>query len=245
MSHRFYVDTPITAGEAVLLGAEAHHLQHVLRGRVGDEVILLDGSGCEHVARVSRLARSQVDLVVLTSRQVDRELPCQIELGVALPKADRQRWLIEKLVELGVARVVPLRTQRSVVHPDPQSLVKLQRAVKEASKQCGRTRLLQVAELQPLAAFLQAAPATATRWIADPGGGPLAGIPGDGSPCHLAVGPEGGWTEDELARARAAGWQAISLGARVLRIETACLVLAALWSQGATAGGAGVQPAGS
>ena len=89
---------------------------------------------------------------------------------MALPKADRQRWLIEKLVELGVARVVPLQTQRSVVHPDQRSLVKLHRTVVEASKQCGRNRLMEVAPLAPLADYLQAAAPAALKWIADPTG---------------------------------------------------------------------------
>jgi len=228
MDHRFFVDHPITSAQAILAGSEAHHLQHVLRGSVGDEVILLDGSGHEFVARVTRLARAHVELVVLESRLVDRELPREMVMGVALPKADRQRWLIEKLVELGVARVVPLRTQRSVVHPDQQSLVKLQRSVKEASKQCGRTRLLEVAEIVPLADYLQTTPASASKWIADPAGTSPASIPTGASSYYLAVGPEGGWADDELSLARAAGWHAVSLGARILRIETACLVLAAL-----------------
>ena len=101
---------------------------------------------------------------------VDRELPREIVVGVALPKADRQRWLIEKLVELGVARVVPLQTQRSVVHPDQRSLAKLHRTVVEASKQCGRNRLMEVAPLAPLADYLQTVPAAALKWIADPSG---------------------------------------------------------------------------
>jgi 16S rRNA (uracil1498-N3)-methyltransferase len=231
MGQRFFVDNPITSEQAILLGSEAHHLQHVLRASMGDEVILLDGSGYEFVARVTGLARSHVELVVLASRLVDRELPREIVVGVALPKADRQRWLIEKLVELGVARIVPLRTRRSVVHPDSRSLVKLRRSVTEASKQCGRTRLLEVTELVPLADYLRAASSSASRWIADPAGIPPCSAPGGAASHFLAVGPEGGWTDDELSSAREAGWHVVSLGARILRIETACLVLAALLSQ--------------
>lgn len=231
MTHRFFVDNPITSEQAVLSGPEAHHLQHVMRGSVGDEVVLLDGSGHEFDARITRLARSHVELIVTGSRQVDRELPCTIVVGVALPKADRQRWLIEKLVELGVSRVVPLRTQHSVVHPDEKGLVKLRRAVVEATKQCGRTRLLEVAELVPLADYLQAAPPGASKWIADPTGTAPSHAVGNASSHFLAIGPEGGWADDELSLARAAAWRAVSLGARILRIETACVVLSALLSQ--------------
>jgi 16S rRNA (uracil1498-N3)-methyltransferase len=228
MGQRFFIDEPVTSERAVLSGAEAHHLLHVMRAGVGDEVILIDGSGREFTARVERLARSQVEFVIVASRTVDRELPQEIVVGVALPKADRQRWLIEKLVELGVARVVPLQTHRSVVHPDQRSLAKLHRTVVEASKQCGRNRLMEVAPLAPLTDYLQAAPATALKWIADPSGAPPRSAPAATPRSFLAVGPEGGWTDDELSRARAAGWHVVALGSRILRIETACLVLTAL-----------------
>jgi 16S rRNA (uracil1498-N3)-methyltransferase len=231
MGHRFFVDHPITSAQAVLVGSEAHHLQHVMRGSIGDEVILFDGSGCEFMARITGLARSHVELVVLESRLVDRELPREIVVGVALPKADRQRWLIEKLVELGVARVVPLRTQHSVVHPDERGLVKLRRAVVEATKQCGRTRLMEVAPLMPLADYLQAAPPGASKWIADPTGTAPDRAVGSAAGHFLVVGPEGGLSDEELSLARASSWRAVSLGARILRIETACLVLSALLSQ--------------
>ncbi len=230
MTHRFFVESPITTQRAVLSGPEAHHLQRVLRGCVGDVVVLLDGSGREFEARITRLARSQVELAVVGSREVDRELPWAIVVGVALPKADRQRWLVEKLVELGVTRVVPLRAQHSVVHPDERGLVKLRRAVVEATKQCGRTRLMEVASLMPLADYLHAVPAGAAKWIADPMGTALDRTAGNASSHYLAVGPEGGWSDSELSLARAAGWHAVSLGTRILRIETACLALAAILS---------------
>jgi 16S rRNA (uracil1498-N3)-methyltransferase len=231
MGQRFFVGTPISTDRAVLSGSEAHHLLHVMRAGVGDEVILFDGSGREYTGRVSQVGRSQVELQVVASRQIDRELAVEIVVGVALPKADRQRWLMEKLVELGATRLVPLQTQRSVVHPDQKGLVKLRRTIVEATKQCGRTRLMEVSELAPFVAFLGAPPAAACRWIADPAGTvpPLpSAVAATG---YVAVGPEGGWTDDELAMARSAGWQPVTLGRRVLRIETACLVLVTLLSQ--------------
>ncbi|MHB8864430.1 MAG: RsmE family RNA methyltransferase [Pirellulaceae bacterium] len=228
MGQRFFVDEPITADRAILSGTEAHHLLHVMRATIGDQIVLIDGSGQEFLARVERLGRSHVECLVLGSQIVDRELPGEIVVGTAWPKADRQRWLIEKLVEVGVSRVVPLRTHRSVVHPDERSLVKQQRTVVEASKQCGRNRLMEVAPLTPLADYLQAAPPMAQKWIADPTGTVPHLAPGDPTSCFLAIGPEGGWTDEEVSRARAVGWQVAGLGARLLRIETACLVLAAL-----------------
>ena len=97
--------------------------------------------------------------------------------------------------------------------------------VVEASKQCGRNRWLEVGPLTPLAEFLRGGPPTAVRWLADPTGSPLSHTSTTASICSLAIGPEGGWTTTELDTARAAGWQVVSLGPRILRIETAALVL--------------------
>ncbi len=227
MGQRFFVDTPITGELVTVTGTEAHHLLHVMRAAVGDEVLLFDGTGREYVARVERLGRREADLRVLRGESVDRELPGQLVVGVAFPKADRQRWLIEKLVELGATRVVPLRTQRSVVHPDPHAGERLRRGVIEASKQCGRLCLMEVAPLVPLAAYLAAAPAGARRWLADPAGDPPGSTGASADDWFVAVGPEGGWTADEQRAAAAGGWLRVSLGPRTLRIETACLTLAA------------------
>ena len=99
---------------------------HVLRAKPGLEVILFDGSGLEFLARVERIERATVRLAVLERRAVDRESPLRLTLGVALPKGDRQRRLIEKATELGVARLVPLVTARSVAQPTAESLRRLE-----------------------------------------------------------------------------------------------------------------------
>jgi 16S rRNA (uracil1498-N3)-methyltransferase len=232
MGNRFFVEQPIDAPRAVLGGIDAHHLRHVLRARRGDQVVLFDGTGREFVARVESLDRSGVELAILDSMSVDRELPRTIVVGVCFPKADRQRWLVEKLVELGVSRVVPLRSARSVVHPDERALGKLQRTVIEASKQCGRNRLMDIGELTGFQDFVRAVPADVTRWLADPAADQdrIPAIAGGGA--ALLVGPEGGFTAEEAEIARQLGWHSVSLGPRTLRIETACLALATLATVG-------------
>ena len=122
-----------------------------MRATPGTQVTLFDGSGDEFAAAVDRVGRSEVELAILSRESINRELPFALTLGVALPKGDRQKWLVEKAVELGVARIVPLRTQRSVAQPVEQALVRLRRAVIEASKQCGRNRLLQIDPPQTMA----------------------------------------------------------------------------------------------
>jgi 16S rRNA (uracil1498-N3)-methyltransferase len=227
MSSRYFVSNPIDGDRATLEGAEAHHLLHVMRAKLGEEVTLFDGSGREFTARIERLGRSDVELAILTQAVVDRESPMSITLGVALPKGDRQTWLIEKATELGVGRVVPMITERSVAQPTASALDRLRRAVVEASKQCGRNRLMEIAEPQPWQAFVDATPQETCRLIAHPNG---ASRPEFASAMSyvIAIGPEGGFTDDEVATALDAGWQAFDLGSRILRLETASVYAVAM-----------------
>jgi 16S rRNA (uracil1498-N3)-methyltransferase len=165
----------------------------------------------------------------LARREVNRELSREFVLGVALPKGDRQRWLIEKAVELGVTRLIPLQTARGVAQPTDQALKRCRRTVIEASKQCGRNRLMDIAAAQPVTAFLAHAPQGLLRLVAHPGPGarPLSHVLAEVplAPLVAAVGPEGGFTSAEIAAAR--DWQLVSLGPRILRVETAAVALAA------------------
>ena len=229
MNRRFFVNSPISGDRARLVGSEARHLAMVLRARVGESVLLFDGSGAEFDARVVRIGRTEVDLAVVAHHEVDRELPRSLTLAVALPKGDRQRWLVEKSVELGVTRLVPLETARGVAQPGDRALDRLQRAVIEASKQCGRNRLMEISPPQRLNDFLRGVPDETLRLIAHPDG--AARPPGywlgkaAWRPVCIAVGPEGGFNDQEIAGA--GDCPLVSLGPRLLRIETAALALAA------------------
>lgn len=230
MTSRYFVEEPLTGSTALLADSEAHHLLHVMRGKVGDEVLLVDGSGREFTAQVTKVSRRDVELEVLSTAEVDREPAVSITLGVALPKGDRQKWLIEKATELGVAQLVPLETERGVAQPTDKALDRLRRSVIEATKQCGRTRLMEISEAARWESFLQQANANALRLCAHPvQARPLLEILPESANSMaeviLAIGPEGGLTDDEFQQAIDSGWQAVSLGKRILRIETACLRL--------------------
>ena len=208
-----------------------------MRAAVGTEVTLFDGSGAEFVAQVTSVGRAAVELVIVSRAEVDRELPIAVTLGVALPKGERQRFLIEKSVELGVGRFVPLITQRSAVRFAAPPRGRLERIVVEASKQCGRNRLMTIAPPQAWSDFVgrQGAaepPRQVVRWVAHPAatGRPLWAVQTPVSPqqIFLAVGPEGGLTDSEVRLAEQAGWSVVGLGPRLLRIETAALVMASL-----------------
>lgn len=238
MPDRFFSDEPIRLdglargadclGEARLEGSEAHHLLHVLRAGVGTRVTLFDGSGGEFLAEVRAVTRRDATLAVLAREEVDREAPVALTLGVAMPKGERQKALVEKLTELGAARLAPLSTERSVADLGPAALDKLRRVVVEASKQCGRNLLMEIAAPQPLTEFLRHASA-ATRVVAHPTGEWVGACPVQG-PVAVAIGPEGGFTDGEIAAALEAGWRAVSFGRSVLRIETAAIAAAAIFT---------------
>lgn len=226
MTRRYFSEIPISGSAATIADSEAHHLLHVLRAVPGMPIVLFDGSGCEFDAEVTSCSRTTVELTVVERREVDRELPFLLTLGAALPKGDRQRWLVEKAVELGVSRLVPLATERSEKH----DAAKLERYVVEASKQCGRNRLMEIDRPHRWSDWLKLAGegSPVRRWVAHPGGGVIE--PGElaaRQPTFLAVGPEGGLTEAEATEAEDAGWRLIDLGPRLLRIETAALALVA------------------
>ncbi|HJZ54599.1 MAG TPA: RsmE family RNA methyltransferase [Gemmataceae bacterium] len=229
MSDRFFTPDPLSPGEYVLTGAEAHHLASVRRFAPGDRLTLFNGDGHDYPAEVVSTDRKRALLNVLASVAVDRELPFPLVVGSALPKGDRGDFLIEKLTELGVTRFVPLVTTRCVVVPKETVVRKLGRAVIEASKQCGRNRLMSVSAPLTWEQFVRLADLPVCRHVlhTGPGLAMLAGSP-EGSAVAVAVGPEGGFTQGEIETAIAAGWRLASLGPRVLRVETAAIAAVAI-----------------
>lgn len=234
MSERFYVNCRLELGAAAIQGAEAHHLAVVCRLRPGDAVCLFNGDGREYHAVILEAGKRSVELDVQRVEAPERELPFHLEVAVPLPKGDRAQFLVEKLTELGVKRLVPLRTARSVVHPGESKLEKLERWAIEASKQCGRNVLLEIAPLTDWAVYCGGGDLPEQRWLAHPerAGGVSPPRTAPTTPTTttdrvFAVGPEGGFTEEEVERACTLGWQRVGLGPRILRVETAAVALAA------------------
>ncbi len=233
MADRFYVNCPLAPGPVTVEGPEAHHLAVVCRLRRGDAVCLFNGDGREYPAEVREVGKRAVVLEVRTVESPRREAPVRLEVAAPLPKGDRAQFLIEKLTELGAAAFTPLHTARSVVHPRETKLDKLQRYVIEASKQCGRNVLMDIGPLTEWADFHRREDLPGRKVLAHPGGRPWApaalwhGLQTMPQHAVAAVGPEGGFTDDEVDQARAAGWAVVDLGPRILRVETAAIMLAA------------------
>lgn len=228
MLDRCFVEQGIEGDRLRLEGVEARHLGQVLRAKPGRRVALFDGRGGEHLAEVLAVDRASIELAVLAHDPIDRMPARRLSLAVALPKGERQRLLVEKCVELGVAELIPLETERGVAEATPAALDRLRRYGIEACKQCRRNRLLDVATATDLAGLL---PQTedALRLIAHPGGEALTieRLAGE-SPLTVAIGPEGGFSDREIEQAAAAGWRIVSLGPRILRVETAAALVASL-----------------
>ncbi len=231
MSQRYFLTTPPTGSRAVLEGDEGRHVARVMRARPGDGLEVFDGQGHWWTATVTGVDRSDVQLELGRCFSEPAGTGVSLTLAVALPKGERQKWLIEKLTELGVARLVPLQTVRGVAEPTTAAIERLRRGVIEACKQCGRCRLLEITAPSPLNALTSLQP-TAQRLLADPGGLPLAtAATPTGGDLLVAVGPEGGFTAEEVATAAAAGFKRVSLGPHILRIETAAIAMAAIAGQ--------------
>lgn len=226
MAERFYLSLPPVPGPCVLTGPEAHHLADVCRIRAGERIVLFCGDGNEWAAEVIRVERRTVHLRVEEPTSPRRERPWPLLVAAPLPKGDRATFLIEKLTELGVTRFVPLLTSRTIVQPGQGKTEKIRRWVIEASKQCGRNVLLAVEEPRSWTDFVTDPALPPLRLLADPSGGPVPMLSDQAA--VVAVGPEGGWTADEVTLAQTAGWQLVTLGPRILRVETAAIALAAL-----------------
>jgi 16S rRNA (uracil1498-N3)-methyltransferase len=233
LADRFYCPELSKTGQLALEGDEAKHLARVRRLGPGDVVEVFDGRGFATRAEVTRIGRDRVELQTIGEPLPDRSPTCRLTLATAVPKGERFDWLVEKATEMGVERLVPIITERSVVDPSAAKLDRLRRVIVEASKQCGRNRLMMLDQPCAWYAFLSM-PEGMSRFLAHPDGLPPSTWPKPrlGGPATLAIGPEGGFTDAEVDQARAAGWSVVSLGASLLRIETAglagCAMLLAL-----------------
>ncbi len=231
VSQRFHVPDLPKSGGLTLRGPEAHHLARVRRIGVGESVTLFDGRGRAVLATVTDVGRDQVQ-VEIASEVADATASAhpRITLATAVPKGERFDWLVEKATELGVDRLVPLRTEHSVVDPGASKLERLRRHVVEASKQCGRNTFMELAETVPFREFVHSPQEGSIRLLADPRGEPRlpTGSPVPSPEILIAIGPEAGFSKAEVDTAVGAGWLRFRVGTNILRIETAGIAMAAV-----------------
>ncbi|HEU0045916.1 16S rRNA (uracil(1498)-N(3))-methyltransferase [Sphingomonas sp.] len=226
---RLFVDRELAPGPLSLDGAPAHYLVQVMRLKAGDPVKLFDDRTGEWLATVATTGKRDLHLDV-TERLREREPVPDLWLCAAPLKKGRVDWLAEKACELGVARLVPVVTRRTVV--DKPNADRLRAHLIEAAEQCGRTALTALTEPVKLAALLRDWPAERTLFFADETGGTsaLAAMRAHPGPAAILIGPEGGFDADERDTIRALPQAVgISLGPRILRADTAAAAAVSLW----------------
>ena len=234
MSERFFSQHPLQTGPYTLDGEQAHHVANVMRKSVGDAITLFDGHGSEFLGQIRNVGKKQVEVEILEERAISREIRNELSLAVALPKGDRQKFLIEKLVEVGVSRLIPLQTRRSVAEAKPKVLERLEKQVVEASKQCGRNQLMEIQPAHSVTKLITEYSSTDCRFLADPYAEQRLQDVVDHEPAQhaiMAIGPEGGFTDEENSTLAEAGWTPVQFSSTILRVETAALVAATLLRQ--------------
>lgn len=239
--HRFFVETPLAVGETHRFDALAHQLAVVLRLKAGDAITLINGDGYEYLTTLTELSSRRAAGQVQERRATNADPQIDLTLYQCSLKQDKFEWVLQKATELGVTRIAPVLSQRSVVRPLAALAAKRTRwsaILREATEQCGRTRppvLLEAIELSAIelpegaVGFLaweeagEDAPTLgrATATLCTTGPQPLP-------PLALLIGPEGGLTSDEVERLAARGWRIVTLGSRILRAETAALAAVAI-----------------
>ena len=241
---RFYCPLPLVSGQVMDLPSTAARHVQVLRMQPGHTLTLFNGQGGQFSAEVQHMGRRDVRVVVCEHRDIECAAMCQVHLAVGMPANERMDWLVEKATELGVHRITPLMTERSVIRLTSERAEKKQAhwqaVAASASEQCGRNRVPVIDMPERLDAWLMRQIAQAdvahgvlslhasTQSLKALREQSLA----DSKSWVLLNGPEGGLTDAEDASARAKGFVALSLGARVLRAETAALAALSLLSLG-------------
>ena len=236
-SPRLYCATPLQAAPGLVLPDAAARHAHVLRLQPGAAATLFDGRGGEWSARIASMGRREVTVDVLAHDGIERELPLAVTIALAMPAGERMDFVVEKATELGAAAIQPLLAERSVLRLAGERAAKRvahwQAIAVAACEQCGRNRVPVVQPVQGLRDWLAGlgAPGRERRWLLGwAEAKPFASmLDVDRAPTLVLSGPEGGLSDDEEAAARLRAFVPVTLGARVLRADTAPLAaLAAL-----------------
>jgi 16S rRNA (uracil1498-N3)-methyltransferase len=229
--HRFYVDPATLHDEHFVLdAAETRHLRDVLRLTEGANVIGFDGRGSEYTCTVTEIGKNEAELLILSQQPPTApESSLDLTLAAAMLKGEKFDLVVQKSVELGVTKLVPIRTARTEVRSkdSEKRVIRWRKIVLESAKQCGRASLMTVAEPVDYEMFLSTGEPGEKVLFSERDGRPLPDSVAD-KKLTAIVGPEGGWDDVELAAARSADINIVTLGGRVLRAETAAIAVTAI-----------------
>lgn len=236
MTTRIYYPEIIHDENILLEGSGAHHLITVLRKKIGEEIILFDGDNAEYHTVINQIDKKRLWLTLKCKKNINRESPLSIHLIQAISKGDRMDWVVQKAVELGVARITPVITQHGAVKLDAERMAKKvehwQNIAVSACEQCGRNYVPKIEAIVTFSdLFQEKMLESSEKWILHPEQGKIPLSPPlkkGGNAITLLIGPEGGFSSEEVQKACSAGYQAMSLGPRILRTETAAITAIAI-----------------
>ena len=226
---RVYVDAALESDDRLVLsGSAAGHLTRVLRLRPGAALTLFNGQGGEYAAGIERVQGRKVTVAVGAHQPLERESPFPLTLAQGVSRGERMDLVVQKATELGVSRLVPVLTERSIVRLDEERSDRKSshwRAIAIAAcEQCGRNRLPEVTLPARLAEFLRGSATDDTKLLLSPEATRrIEDVPRPRRGATVLIGPEGGLTDEEQQSALAKGFVAVRLGPRVLRTETAAI----------------------
>jgi 16S rRNA (uracil1498-N3)-methyltransferase len=224
MTRRLYLDgDEFGSDEVRLIGSRARRLREVLRLREGARLEVFDGHGRQREARITQTGRGQVTLALGAEVAPGIEPPVSVIVACAFPKASRGDWLVEKATEIGVAQLIPRLSARSVLDPGDGRLARWRRIAIEAAEQCERTFVPTIGGEAPAGAVQVVAEPDAEATVREA----VTTLKRRPAAIVLHIGPEGGWTANELEAFREAGALFVSLGPRLMRVETAAVIAAA------------------
>jgi len=228
---RFYAPPEnFKGGEIILNPEETRHLRDVLRLRAGETARVFDGAGREFSCRIADLSKKETRLEIIEETAPSAaESNLDLTLAVALLKGEKFDLVVQKAVELGVVRLVPLNTKRADVKltDGAKKLTRWQKIALEACKQSGRAKLMEIEQPVDFEKFVETADGARRVLFAERGGASFSSI-SPGKKITALVGSEGGWDASEIEFARARGFQIVTLAGRILRAETAAIVVAAI-----------------
>lgn len=241
---RFFVEN-IESDTVILKGTEAHHLKNVLRKKAGDAVFLFDGKGNEYRTEIKKLGNNEIELKVLSKTQKDIEPKIKINLYQSIPKLKKFDFIVEKSTELGVSKIIPVISERTVYNVAAErssaKLSRWQKIALSASKQCGRTVIPEISSVMNfdnavksvIAANVAAEQSSAKTcslifWECEQNltlKKVLSSLISHIASLNLFIGPEGGFSNAEIDLAKKNNIISVSLGKRILRAETAPIVV--------------------
>ena len=241
-SPRFFISPEQVAGQRItLIGEDVRHIATVLRMKPRETLLLCDGKGMEYTATIVQVAKNEI--VTEIASESKRTIPSlRVTLGQGIPKFDKMDWIVQKAVELGVSRIIPLATERTIVKlkDEQKRVLRWQKIAREAAMQSNRADIPQVSPIVFFRDFLAPGSLPLAPSSFDPGSRTLKLLPWEeasepiknilhadreADDIVILIGPEGGFSSTEAESAKSRGFQLVSLGPNILRTETAALAV--------------------